>query len=60
MKNVSVEELERALEAALLSVAGRAVKVSVAAMEFDEVVSRVDIKLSAWEKLSPDPFSGAI
>lgn len=60
MKNVSVEELEKALEAALLSVAGRTVKVSVSAMEFDESSSRVDIKLSAWDKLSTDPFAGAI
>lgn len=60
IKNVSVEDLERALEAALLAVAGRTVKVSVAALEFDEMASRADIKLSAWDKLSTDPFSGAI
>lgn len=59
-KNVSVEELEKALEAALLAVSGRTVKVSVGALRFNEVANRVDVEVTAWDKVSEDPFKGAI
>lgn len=61
LKNVSTEELEKALAAALLAVSGRVVSVSVEALAFDERTSRADIKLSAWDKAAiDDPFAGVI
>jgi hypothetical protein len=60
LKNVSTEDLEKALAAALLAVAGKTVSVSIKELVFDETTNRVDITLSAWNKLSNDPFATAI
>lgn len=60
LKNVTTEDLEKALAAALLAVSGRTVTISVGAMNFDEGTSRVDIAFRAWDKLSTDPFASAI
>ena len=59
LKNVSTEELEKALEAALLAVSGRVVSVSVESLAFEQAASRVDIKLSAWDKASMDDPLGS-
>lgn len=60
LKGNTVEEVERALEAALLGVSGRTVKVTIRELVFDEFANRVDVKFSAWDKLSTDPFAGSI
>lgn len=60
MKDKPAQEIERAIEAAVLGLTGRTTRVSIVSMEWDEATARVDIKLSAWDKLSSDPFAGAL
>lgn len=55
-----MEDIEKALEAAFLGVSGMTVKVQIDSMTWDEATSSVKVALTGWDKISIDPFAGAI